>query len=203
MDTSADIIQAVNVVVASLGAKPLPAHEIRAGVGRGVSHLIARSLGTQDPSRIDAGVQLFRDYYGAHLIDHSRPYPGVPALLDYFQSRIQVVLTNKPDPHARELLVALGMAERFAKILAADGRTPVKPDPAAVLALLADYRVSAGEALMIGDSPIDIETGRRAGVMTAVVSHGFSEEAELRSARPDVLVPDVPALLEVARRQGW
>ena len=203
VDTGDDIVQAVNVVVASMGAPPLPPHEIRAGVGGGVANLIARSLKIDDPARIEAGVRLFRDYYGAHLTDHSRLYPGVRKLLNHFRTRIQVVLTNKPDWHARALLTALGVAQTFAKILAADARVPVKPDPAAAHALLSQYRVGAKDALMVGDSPIDIETGRRAGIPTVVVSQGFSDAATLRAAAPDFLVRDVSDVLALARRQQW
>ena len=203
VDTAQDIAQAVNHAVTSLGHAPLASREIRAGVGRGVAHLIGQCLQTDDETRIAAGVQLFRDYYGAHLVDHSTLYPGTREALDYFRARTQVVLTNKPDPYAQDLLHALGIDGSFAQIVAADGHAPIKPDPSAVFALLEAYGAAPKEALMIGDSPIDVETGRRAGVLTAVVSHGFSDEADLRAARPDALVRDFPALLALAKQRAW
>ena len=203
VDTSADIVQAVNAVVTSLGAAALSSSEIRAGVGRGVAHLIARSLKTEDAACIEEGVQRFRRYYAEHLVDQSRLYPGVRELLEHFRVRVQIVLTNKPNPHARDLLTALGVAGAFAQILAADAQVPAKPDPSAIRALLAQHRIGAEEALIIGDSPIDIETGRRAGVLTVVVSQGFSDEAELRSAAPDLLARDCAEVLALARRHQW
>jgi phosphoglycolate phosphatase-like HAD superfamily hydrolase len=71
------------------------------------------------------------------------------------------------------------------------------------LALMASCGAAASETLLIGDSPIDIEAGRRAGVFTVAVGHGFCGHDELRTAGPDALVADFAALLELATRSGW
>lgn len=203
VDTAEDMAQAVNVALTRLGCAPLSSRRIRAGVGQGLANLIEECLGAADAARVEAGVQLFRDYYGAHLVERSALYPGAREVLEHFRDRTQAVVTNKPDPFAHDLLEALGVAGYFSQIVTGEAAYPMKPDPTSVAALMTHHCVHPGETLLIGDSPIDIETGRRAGVLTVVVSHGFSEEAELRSARPDALVPDFHALLALARRQGW
>ena len=203
VDTAEDIVQAVNHAVTSLGHPALSGREIRAGVGSGVANLLGRCLKTDDKARIDAGVQLFREYYGAHLTDHSALYPGTRDVLEHFRGRTQAVLTNKPEPFAQDLVRALGIDGYFTQVIAADGRAPIKPDPSVIFALLKTHEVVPEAALMIGDSPIDIETGRRAGITTAIVSHGFSDEAQLRAARPDALVRDFPSLLPLATQRGW
>ena len=80
---------------------------------------------------------------------------------------------------------------------------PKKPDPASVIALMKREQVRPSETLLIGDSPIDVDTGRRAGIMTVCVAHGLATEEELRVARPEVLVNNFQELLALATRSKW
>lgn len=199
VDTKQDIAEAVNFMLARLGEPPLEAQDICRYVGHGLHHLIAHCLRTQEARRIEAGTALYRTYYATHLLDHSRLYPGVIDTLRYCQRHHQAVLTNKPNPYSRELLIGLGIAEYFVEIIAGDSGYPKKPDPAAAHALMARTQASAQETLMVGDSPIDIETGQRAGVRTVGVAQGFVDRAELAAAKPDVLVSDFSELLAWVR----
>lgn len=203
VDTERDIATAVNAMLAGLGAAPRPQPEIRGFVGRGLRELVAATLNTQDPGRIETAMERFAIHYQAHLLEHSRLYPGCLALLEHFRGRIQVVLTNKPDPFARQVVEGFGLTSYFAEVIPGNSDYPKKPDPAAALALMRRHGASPARTLLIGDSPIDIETGRRAGIFTVVVGHGFSDPEELRQAAPDALTADFGELLELARRAGW
>lgn len=203
VNTERDIAQAVNHMLAHLGANPLSSEVIRRFVGRGLLDLVAYSLETDDPVLLERGTKLFEDYYREHLADFSVLYPGAQELLAYFSDRKQAVLTNKPNPFAQELLAALGVADRFIEVLAGGSGYPKKPDPAGMLAFMDQHGISRTEALFIGDSLIDVETGRNGGVQTVVITHGFSDEAELREGSPDLLVHDFQELLQLARRRGW
>lgn len=134
---------------------------------------------------------------------HSRLYPGTQRLLDHFRGRTQVILTDRPNPFAQELLEALGILGYFADIVAGDSPYPRKPHPAGALALMARAGVTPEEALLIGDRATDIETGRNAGVLTVAVSHGSATVSELRAASPDVLAEDLFHLRELARQYRW
>lgn len=203
VDTLDDIAASANHMLRSLGAAPLSRAEVRRYVGRGVHELVGECLKSGDRALIDRGVTIYRAHYAEHLLDHSCVYPGVPEMVRHFRSRTQVVLTNKPSPFSEQLLQALGLAKHFAHILTGDGAYPRKPDPSAVVALLKTYDLTPEQAVIIGDSPIDIATGRSAGIMTVALTQGLSDEADLRDAEPDLLVTDMPALLAEARRQGW
>lgn len=203
MDTAEDIAEAVNAMLSRLSASPMSRDEIRRFVGRGLHDLLARCLNTTDPARIRLGLELFEAHYAAHLADHSALYPGVQETLDYFRDRRQVVLTNKPDPFARDLLAALGVAPRFCAILAGGDSHPKKPDPSSLQALMQGQGASAQDTLLIGDSVIDVETGRNAGVLTVIVAQGFEDPQALREARPDLVVQDFAELLQVTRQRGW
>ena len=203
VDTLEDLAAATGHALHTLGAPPVPLADVRRAVGRGVHDLIRQCLGTDDAQQIDEGVAIFRAYYAHHFIDRSRLYPGAQALLDHFRGRHQAVITNKPDPFSRQILEALGVAGYFIEIIAGGSRYPHKPDPSSLHALMRQAGAGPQETLLVGDSPIDVETGRRAGVATVMMTHGLSGEAELRAAGPDALVDGFAELLALARRQKW
>lgn len=203
VDTLADITCAANHMLRILQASAVSAHEVRGYIGCGVHELVKRCLNTEDPKRIEYGVSVYRAYYARHMLDQSRLYPGAREVLDYFNARRQAVITNKPNPFSREILTALGVADYFFEIIAGDSAYPKKPDPSAARAMVQRAGSRPEETLLIGDSPIDIETGRRAGVATIGVLHGFSDKGELLAAAPDVLVQDFSELLQHAKKEDW
>ena len=203
VDSREDIARAVNHMLQSLGSPELPRAVIERFVGHGLHHLVRHCLGTEDPRRIEKGAKIYRDYYGKHMLDNTRLYPGVFEVLVYFKSRKQAVITNKPNPYAREILVALGAGDFFSDIVAGDSDFPKKPDPAALLSIMQREKMNPAETLFVGDSAIDVETGRRAGGHVVVVTHGFTAEKDLRAARPDAVVPDFGGFLKLAQSKGW
>ena len=203
VDTGEDIAQAVNHMLRELTGAALSHEEIRRFVGSGLHDLVARCLKTQDPDVIERGMALFGRYYAQHLTDHSRLYPGAKPLLEYFRERTQVLITNKPLPFARDLIAALEVAAYFAEVIAPGSPYPKKPDPTAIVSLMARYHLTSHDVLLIGDSLIDIQTGRNAGVLTAIVQQGFANQEELKAAAPDLLTRDLHELLALARQQGW
>lgn len=203
VDTLEDITQAANHMLARLNAPPKPPEAIRPLIGRGISRLVAECLQTQDPKRIKQGIAVYKAYYSEHLLDNSRLYPGVLETLDYFKPRIQVVLTNKPEDYSRRLLTGLGIGGCFADVIGGDSRFPKKPDPASMRAVMEKHKIKPDEALFIGDSPIDIQTGRSAGVFTATLTHGLARLEELLPANPDILLHSFKELMDAARQKGW
>lgn len=203
VDTLDDITQAANVMLRQMDRRPLSATEVRPLIGRGVHDLVRRALKTDDAARIDAGVQAFRTYYRQHFLDRSRLYPGAEAVLAHFGSRYQAVITNKPNPFSQAILAGLGVADYFVEVIAGDSPLPKKPDPAAVHAVMTRCGVRPGDTVFVGDSALDVETGRNAGVHTVGIAHGFGDLQELAAASPEVIVQDFQELLALAQRQGW
>ena len=203
VDTKEDIAQAANYMLGQMQLPSMAAQDICRYVGRGLNNLVKGCLRTDDPQRIEQGMKLYRAYYAVHLLDHSRLYPGVQDVLGHFKQRIQVVITNKPNPYSRDILIGLGVAEYFFDIVAGDSVYPKKPDPAAVLSMIDKAQAAPEETLMIGDSSIDVETGRNAGVLTVGIAQGFADDTELQAASPDALVRNFQDLLALARQRGW
>ena len=203
VDTRLDIAQAANHMLQQLRAPALPVEAVCRFVGRGVHQLVSGCLHTDDPALIEEGVRIYRAHYTEHLLDSSRLYPGVREVLEHFKTRRQAVITNKPNPYSRQILIGLGVADYFLEIIAGDSPYPKKPDPSAVLALMEQERLTPTETCIVGDSSIDVETGRLAGVFTIGVAQGFSDDEELAAASPDAMVRDFHELLSVAKREGW
>ena len=203
VDTGKDIARAGNSMRESLGLAPLPEKEIFRFVGRGLYHMVGSCLGTEDMKAIEKAAVIYRDYYKKYMMDHSVLYSGVREVLEYFKDRVQIVMTNKPDPFSTQMLNALNVGTYFEKIIAGNSEFPKKPNPEALLLIMKQKQIRPEEAVMVGDSLIDLETGRRAGMSCVMLTHGFTDEATLKAASPDGLFDQFSSFLKFAREQKW
>jgi len=203
VDTRRDIAEAANEMRARMGLPPMPEKEICGYVGLGLQRLVEGCLNTTDPAKVEEGTRIYRAFYTEHLLDHTALYPGVTEVLEHFRFRRQAVITNKPDPYSRRILEALGVAGYFTEIVAGNSGYPKKPDPASLLDLMQKEEAAPAGTLFVGDSPVDVETGAKAGVPTVALSQGFAEREELERARPDYLVAGFPELLALAKEKDW
>jgi phosphoglycolate phosphatase len=202
-DTRRDIINGVRYALKTLKGPDLTDDEIKACVGTGLHALIKDVFRTQDEALADKGAKLYREHYKKHMLDHTRLYPGAREFLEYFKDRKQAVITNKPNPFSSQILKALGVADYFIAILAGDNGLPFKPDPAAIRHLMEEVGAAEEGVLFVGDSSVDIQAARNAGVEIATLSHGFASESVLREANPDSIAHDFKELLMLAREKGW
>ena len=176
VDSRRDLADSTNEMLESYGARPLPTDEVVAMVGEGAMKLVARALaaaGLDRPERRDA-LERFREIYNRRLLEHTRPYDGISEVIRAAVSRARLaVLTNKPAAPTHRLLEAFDLAMPFSWVIGGDSEFPRKPDPAAVEYLMAQAGVRAAETLFVGDSMIDVDTARRAGVRMCVARYGF------------------------------
>ena len=203
VDTREDIARCVLYMLSEMNAPAMSKIGIQRFVGRGLYPLISGCLRTTDKKQIEKGGKIYRDYYSRHMLDHSVLYPEAQNFLESYKDRKQAVVTNKPNPFSEEMLRHLGVADYFIKIVAGDEEYPKKPDPEAILTLLEKEKLNREDALFIGDSLIDIETARNSGIQIAVISHGFGQEDELKSAAPDLLVQGFAHLREEMEKKNW
>lgn len=181
LDTLEDMKQSVNAALAAEGFPPRTLDEVRHFVGNGNRRLVERAV--PEGTEADAVERVFRGFhtqYRVHCMDHARVYPGIPSLLARLRAAgiRTAVVSNKAD-YAVKLL-----AERFFPGLldaAAGEKEGVrrKPAPDGVLAVLAALGVPPAEAVYVGDSEVDIETARNAGLPCLSVTWGFRPEAYL------------------------
>ncbi|MBI3768965.1 MAG: HAD hydrolase-like protein [Deltaproteobacteria bacterium] len=203
VDTKDDLAEAVNVTLRELGLPPEDPHTLWGYVGHGARALLERALGAEHTHLLEPGVAIFMPWYRAHLLDHSVLYPGLGAVVETLAEEgvLFSVLTNKPEDMSRAIVDGLGLGALFPRLVGGDTLAAKKPDPSGLLRLIGDTGVPAARTLMIGDSPIDVTTGRNAGVATCGVLWGFSGPS-VRESAADVLIAAPDELLRVCR-QGW
>ncbi len=192
VDSSRDIADAVNAALGRLApdAPPLPLARVMSFVGEGARLLVERTL-ADAPLALDLDLVLrtYLDCYRERLLATTALYPGTAEALDALArgGTTLAVLTNKPGDMSRTILEGLGVSARFARVLGAGDVPARKPDPAGLLALLAELQVPAEQAWLVGDSATDVRTARAASVRAAGAAWGF-DPAGLRAAGPDRLL---------------
>src|SRR6266446_1018940 len=160
VDSRDDLADSVNATLGRLG---LPARDpavIHGFVGEGAERLIRRSLGPAHEHRYPEAAPVWREEYKKRLLSWTRVYPGVSDLLR-LPPPARGVLTNKPGEFTREILRGLGVAHAFQSVICGD-EAPRKPAPDGLLRVCAAMGVAPACALLVGDSAVDLATGRAA-----------------------------------------
>ncbi|MFY9645253.1 MAG: HAD-IA family hydrolase [Terriglobales bacterium] len=194
IDSRLDLIHSVNATLRHLGRPELDGELVASYVGDGAPALVRRALGdTDDEALLARALEYFLGYYRVHKLDHTTVYADVPEMLHGLAQprngvkRPMAVLSNKPVNPSRDIVRALGLGDFFVCVYGGNSFTTKKPDPLGVLTILQETGVGAAEALMIGDSSVDVLTGRNAGLWTCGVTYGFAPHT-LENVPPDVLV---------------
>lgn len=200
LNTLGDLADAGNWVCRENGWPVHPEEAYKRMVGRGIPNLVERFSPPEarTPERLARTLEQFTARYGAHKMDRTAPYPRIPALLERLRAAglKLAVLSNKADELCPPLL-----EHYFGPIFdAVQGKrpgVPTKPDPAGVRMLLERLGGSVDSTAFVGDSDVDILTGRNAGLWTAGVLWGFRDRAELSGAGASALAETVPQLEEL------
>ncbi len=200
VDTKDDLAAAVNVTLAALGLPAQDPRTILGYVGHGGRVLLERALGETHRERIEEGVGIFMPWYRAHLLDHADVYPGLRSVLETLagEGAVFSVLTNKPADMSAAILKGLDLEGLCPRLIGGDTLAVRKPDPTGLSQLIAAASVPPAATLMVGDSLIDVATGRNAGVPTCAVLWGFNG-ADVRGAGADVEIAEPHELLGVCR----
>lgn len=187
-DTGRDLANSVNYSRSQFDLDSLAAHSVYRYIGRGVDHLLKHAIPELGRDHFEEARQVFLRHYEQHLLDQTALYPGIRKVLDDFSGKRRAVVSNKFYNLAVRLLKGLGVENCFDAIFGGDSAADKKPDPALLNAALAQFRLPAERAVMVGDGDIDIEAGKRAGVMTCGVMYGLGDKNDLMAARPDVII---------------
>ena len=142
---------------------------------------------------IDALIQEYRTTYLARGHQQTRLYPGVPETLAALAGR-KSTATTKGSPTTRAVLAQFGLLQYFDHVQGTDG-FPCKPAPDVVLAALGALGAQPEDCLFVGDSPADMEAGRRAGARTCAVRYGYGKADELAKWSPDYWIEDLRELV--------
>jgi phosphoglycolate phosphatase len=188
VDSKKDLTASVNHIREQFGLPILTEDEIARFIGNGALMLIRRALGQKaTEENVQAGLQMFLSYYRAHMLDCTTLYPGVRETLDRLTDCRLAVLTNKPVHFSCAMLDGLGIYKLFAAVYGGNSFEQKKPDPVGIYQILSDTNGRREKTWMIGDSAVDVLTGRNAGVSTCGVTYGYATET-FRETPPDYLI---------------
>ena len=199
IDSKLDLAISVNATRRHMGLDPLADETIFGYVGNGAQVLVQRALGEGVTLEdIEKGHKFFLAYYRAHMLDNTVAYPGVREALELLKDREMAVLTNKPVRFSVAILEGLGLASYFRYVYGGNSFGTKKPDPEGVNVLLRDFGATPGEAMMVGDSEVDVRTARNSGTWACGVTYGLGFEG-MRAHPPDLMLDtlvDLPQHLD-------
>src|ERR1019366_8900337 len=206
IDSRLDLVHSVNASLRHLGRPELAEDLIASYVGDGAPMLIRRTLGADaaDEALVRQGREYFVAYYKEHKLDPTTVYDGMKDALVAIRNsqngvpRKMAVLSNKPVNPSRAIIEALGLGEFFGSIYGGNSFATKKPDPEGAQTILREAGAKPEETLMVGDSAVDVTTGRNAALWTCAVTYGFAPHT-LEGAKPDVVVDTPRNLAEFFR----
>jgi phosphoglycolate phosphatase len=201
LDTLEDIALSMNSSLISAGFPGHPVASYRRFIGAGIAMLAHRALPEdhRDERTIEQMVAAMLTTYGNHWADHTRPYPGIPKVLDALSSRAipMAVLSNKIDRFTREIVAALLGDWKFAAVIGAQEALPAKPDPMGARLIAQRLGIEEQAFLYLGDSAIDMQTAVSAGMFPVGALWGFQSAGALRTAGARKLIQEPAELLKL------
>lgn len=202
LNTIDDLAAATNFALGELG---FPQHGLWVYpdmVGNGVGRLMERALPEDSRSErnVNEMLAVFKSYYNDHCCDATRPYDGIPELLEELSTRgvNLAVASNKYQHAVTKLIHHYFPNANFKAILGNEDGMPRKPDPSIVFKALSMCPTPKAEVLYVGDSGVDMETARRACVESVGVGWGFRTIRELKESYADHIVSTPSQILELA-----
>ena len=203
LDTTRDLALAVNHTLAVFGMPQLPQDQVIAYTGNGIARLIEQSVPAGTPRDVwERAFDEFKRYYGAHALDHTEPYPGIPECVAALRAEGLgvAVVSNKADFAVQEIIDAR-MPGCFDAVLGECEARGIrrKPAPDMVLAVLDQLGAARNGLVYIGDSEVDVATARNAGLPCISVSWGFRDRDVLVNAGAETICDSMDALYRALR----
>ncbi len=202
IDSRTDLVNSVNATLQAFGRHQLPPELIATYIGDGAPMLVRRALGDPDDDMlVKQALDFFIGYYREHKLDNTVLFPGIREAMAALQNRSSqpitlAVLSNKPVNPSRQIVEALGLSSTFARVYGGNSFVTKKPDPLGLETLMRELKAMPDETVMIGDSCVDVFTGRNAATWTLGVTFGFQPHS-LEDAPPDMLVDTVAEMAQV------
>lgn len=198
VNTIADLASSLNHALAQYGYPTLNEQEVAAIVGHSVQYMCEHALPSEYIGDAPLVLEAYQAYYDAHCCDQSRAYDGMMRAVSRIrQSGVRVAAaSNKPHAHAIKVLDALYPRDSFSLVIGRMAKFALKPAPDALRFVMDYFGVTPEETVYVGDSEVDIEFARNAGMRCLSVSWGFRTRLELIDAGATCIVDDPDELIE-------
>lgn len=199
VDSKRDIAFSVNETLSRIGHPPLSDELIYEYVGHGVRPLIERAVTATGGGDLQTAIKIFQEIYTEHLLDTTVMFDGMDDVLRHFSDKTLAVATNKPYGYSVKILEGLKILDKFVSVKGGDSMVEKKPHPMMLEAIMAEAGRGPGDSVIIGDSSVDVQTGKNAGIKTVGVTYGFRPAAEIFESSPDAVaatVAEIKSLIE-------
>lgn len=199
-DTIGVIAHCANHAFSQVGQPPRPVEDFRYLAGQGVRRLFVDAFDpTPDEAVIDRCIAAFQEAYARHADDMTKPFPGMLDTLTVLRQRglKLAVLSNKNDGPTNHCVECVFAGHTFASVVGAKPDVPLKPDPTSALAITRALDIPPSDWLYVGDTRVDMETAKAAGMFAVGVLWGFRDEAELRASGADAIIDEPGQLLDL------
>ncbi len=199
-DTRASLARSIGITLEKMGLPRISKEECVRFTGNGARYLLEQCLEASQAgssSRIEEALGIYREVFDENCTYEAKPYEGIAGALNEMKSRgIQLcVLSNKPHRQVVKVIHAMFGEDLFTYIQGETEEIPRKPDPAGVYLALEKMHVQPEDCLYVGDSEVDAQTGRNAGLPVICVSWGFRTKEELKAEEPEYIIDKAEELL--------
>jgi len=185
IDSKVDIATAVNLTLGDLGLPLRSVEEIFSFVGDGVKRLLRLSVGEDNPEQYDRALDVFRGHYLEHCVQTTRWYPGIWEVLQHYQDRRKVIVTNKSLEYTLAIVDGLQARDLFQHVEAPRDTAELKPEPVMLERALAVLGADSQHTVMIGDSTNDVRAAQAAGIRACAVGYGYGNRERVEALQPD------------------
>lgn len=204
LDTIADIGDSTNLALKELGYPEKDIKEYKLLVGNGFINLVRKALpesASGDEKIVESTLWRFQQNYSELYMNKTRPYDGIEELIKELHKKgvPMAVDSNKRESFTVNLINKFFPENCFKMVLGEAADRAKKPDPISVNIILEKLGVTAKETLFIGDTKVDIQTGKNAGLATAGVLWGFRDISELQNEGADYIIKQPSELLDLLR----
>jgi phosphoglycolate phosphatase len=181
LDTLKDIAISANYVLEQFGKNPIEIQKYRYLVGSGALVLMQNILPEASEQEHKNALDIFEKHYAKQFDLNTKAYENINKLLTFFQVRgyKMAVLSNKPNRFTKMCVMKYLKHWNFESVYGIREGIPKKPDPQGVFEILKELHVKPEETLFVGDTKIDMQTARNAGLCPIGVLWGFRERDEL------------------------
>jgi phosphoglycolate phosphatase len=202
MDSAEDLEAACNYALDKFNLHHVDSQRYKLLLGSGrrklVESIIEEFFENYDESTIEEFLVHYNTYYDNHMLDHTKPYEGIQDMLDYLNENniLTAILSNKPDDFTRKI-VSHAFGDKINYVSGLKDGCQAKPDPASLLDIINDLKIEKNECVYIGDTEIDIQTAKNAGVKSIGVLWGFRTASVLKNEHADYIVSTVDEIKKI------
>ena len=198
IDSAGDLVGAARYCLRQVGSADRDFSFIRSCIGGGARNLLLRCLDDDKKHLADEALEIFRNYYVQNCTKQTVLYPSVRDVLEFYAHKKRLALaTFKIRTATHKVLAALDILDCFDVVVTADDVRRPKPDPECIDTILETLQCDRDTAVLVGDTPTDVQTGRNAGIATCAVAYGIGTRAQLDEAKPDYIIDDIRELKNI------